>query len=81
MDGVSQDTGRWSNRGSGGSWLNIWAGQLPIEMATKPLVPDGGNPDGVVVPPYVTQYPSRRIASEHMQFRNNEWTAQAEACG
>jgi hypothetical protein len=42
--------------------LNIWAGQLPIELITRPAVPSEKLPDGVVIPDYVTNYPARRTA-------------------
>jgi uncharacterized protein len=40
--------------------LEIWAGQLPFDVVTKPPVPDEGIPDGVDVPSYVASYPPRR---------------------
>jgi hypothetical protein len=41
----------------------IWAGQVPFDLVALPAVPDDGLPEGTVMPPYATDYPSRRIAS------------------
>jgi len=40
--------------------LPVWAGVLPLEMVPQRPVPDEFVPDGVSVPSYVAEYPSRR---------------------
>lgn len=40
----------------------IWAGQIPFDLVARPGIPDERLPEGTVVPPYATRYPSRRPA-------------------
>ena len=39
--------------------LAVWAGQLPFELRTGAPLPDDGLADGVAIPAYVADYPSR----------------------
>jgi hypothetical protein len=39
--------------------LPIWAGQIPFDLVAGTVVPEPDLPDGTVVPPYASRYPSR----------------------
>jgi nitroimidazol reductase NimA-like FMN-containing flavoprotein (pyridoxamine 5'-phosphate oxidase superfamily) len=39
----------------------IWAGQVPFDLVARPGIPEDGLPEGTVVPPYATKYPSRGL--------------------
>ena len=47
----------------------IWAGQVPFDLVARPGIAEDGLPEGTVVPPYATKYPSRRQAARGSDTR------------